>query len=1353
MRADTYQIFLITAGIIVTLLLGLFFYREMFPEYRIYQQDYIALDKFHASYSHQPATGLKEGVKQIVIARADNGPAEIDRCISCHVALQIPYFSPTIIAKDLNDQVIYDENGKPLQIQNEYYIWQKLDEKISELRDPRVLAHLQEQKDTHTVKQRLSLAEEYESLKTAHVGHQIYDVTKVLKMHPLIGNETRPFEFHPLEEYGCVSCHSGNGRGLVTDRAHGPVFDGQYEEENEGPIPEFLEKDAKNDPRFSKMFNGKPGNRLIFQTTPLLVDSLIQAKCIQCHQTSSNKLTTAVNTATELLEKRDKKLHTLVKAYEQDKQALFDLLSLNLSLKEKGYAQTLQNLQEKSTDYTQNELQLKRTQAQIKFLTSHQSKIDSSKEQEIILAQINNQLIGLLGSELLVNRAQESFQLDGKDNIDALVKDMQTDPNAKGTLFLHGQALDLNQDLLTHAKDMEKSFTSAVKDQKVISALNSDIDELTQNYQRGKDLYLSQACYACHRIAGHTRGGIGPELTRIGDSYPWYIKQSIVWPQADLATSTMPNMRLDHLELQDLMTFLLAQKGSNRAVAETLYRTDLLAWEAGKKLAWEKPIAPAQIYDTRYAMTVFATEGCASCHRLQGFESNVGFQIEKSSDTSFDALYEKQQWFKKLFPEVVHIDRYDEELPGSHIVTSLETYKEQIDAWIVSDVREGSILEEIQQKYPQTLESFYSNFRYASRAKNDYYDNLIKNEKDPDIIEKLQTEKTSWKDRVQRVLMMYIQTYGLGRLIGPHLNWSGIYRSDQWLMEHFHNPAGHIPRSIMPIFPFDDTKFYALTHMLDTLSIKNRQVTREIWKQRGFDPKEAFDLHCAQCHGMTFYGNGAIAQWLYPLPKNLRNSEFLRNLTKEQIYLSIMHGVKGTPMPPWGEIAQDKPKELAEKIEQAPVLTEAEIRYLVDWLFSSIPGNEVIKENEVPKWNYGPEDIIRELREENFQVRPDPETQPKHAIYYLPKGENLYASLENKIYHSGKKKETIEDVFDVLLDPSQPTNTHYYIKKECYTPFNLEQGREFFLLNCAVCHGNEGDGTGPRAEIMRDAKPRMLNGLDWINSKDDIYLLRSIKYGVSGTSMTPWGDLTNPLQRLQLVMYIRSLSEEQIQRDKLINAIYSAFESSIIQIDKARTVISKKIEKLNSQLESSKEKKEDHATRSVNNAPLLPDLATRLQNYENIDEQLQKLKSEVKREKELYFNLGMSLLNKKLGLEINARFLKLIQANANSYLLEEENLVFENEQYNKEKIEIVLKELLKQIDLKIQTLEKAQKVISGKISSATTREESEQNQIEQESLKKMKNRLISDTEEALRSRQMQAEMLAKINTLINKWND
>ncbi|WP_068467636.1 c-type cytochrome [Candidatus Protochlamydia phocaeensis] len=1388
-RADLYQIFLIASGVLVTALFGVFLYREIFPEYRIYQDDYLALEEFRTTYTKQPVPPFKTGVKQIVLEKENKGPPVIDRCTSCHVALQIPYFSPTKLAYDLNGNIVRDDEGRPVLTANEDYIWRKLDDKIAELKDEKVIQQLKSQGQEAEVKKRLAEAEKYESLKTAHVGDQVYDVTKVLAMHPLMGHETRPFEYHPIEEYGCTSCHNGNGRGLTTNKAHGPVFDGQYEGEYRGPTPQFTESDPENDPRFAHVFNEKPGHELLFQTEPLFVGALIQAKCMQCHQTSERQLESAATSTSDLAQQRQKRLQVLLNAYNSDKQALSDLLRLQKVIQDKGYEGLMKELKEKLTDYTLPPSTLEHVSSQINYLEKAiKNQPDEDKRRKLASERINQDLIALLGSEGLVRSIEQAYDQKGEEAIDAFLRQHQKDPQAKGTLFDKGEALDLNQDLIQHAQDTAQSFETAVGDQKVLSALMSDVDELTRNYQRGKDLYMSQACYACHRISGFARGGVGPELTRIGESYPWYIKESIVWPQADLKTSTMPNMRLDHEEIEDLMTFLLAQRGGNRAVSQTSQQAYLQAWEAGRKMNWEKPVPPAKMHDLRYAMTVFATQGCASCHRLQGFDSNIGFKGEKDSSDFNEELYRQQEWFKRLFPEVIHLTTYDEQLPGSEIVNQIEKHAAEIDKYIVDNVRQNGILEEINKEHPEVVESLYSNFRYASRAKNHYYETLIEKESDPSKIAQLKAEHQAWQDRVHRVLMTYIQVYGLGRLIGPHLNWSGIYRTDEWLMEHFRNPSAHVPRSIMPVMPFDDTKFYALTYMLDELGIRNRNAVRQIWSLQGFNPQEAYDMHCAQCHGIAMQGNGVIAEWIYPIPKNLHNSDFLRNLTKEQAIYSITHGVHGTPMPPWGEIAQDKPQDIQKAGKKTPVLTAAEIRYLVDWLFSSLPGGEVMRELEgVPKWHYQPHDVLKELKDEGGHLIPLPEKSRKSlqekellpeknlpeennpppsdasAISFLPTGEGYYASIRPEVYprtapQNVQQENKVEDVFDVLPNQQMPGGYSYYIKKKYYTPHNIQEGQKFFLLNCAVCHGNEADGSGIRGQAMQDAKPRMLTNLDWIESRDDMRLLRSIKYGVPGTSMTPWGDFTNSLQRLQLVMFIRTLSEEHDKRNGLEQALYQTYENDQMAIEDARIGISKQLR--SAELESKEvEEKQTGIERRITEGKVDPQEAIKLYErhleierkinlLQECDKKLQELKSEVKRERELYFNLGVALITAKgISDDTVNRFLGLIRLNANRYSSDDQKLTLSHDPKTDQEIRKARKAIEQELNDQVAALERQRLVLQGKIHSAERTEELATNQAEIESIKKLKAKLIADTEEALRSIAKQESLLQEFNKL------
>jgi len=1308
MRGDKAQILLIISGLLVAALFSAFLYREIFPEYKIYQNDYLALEEFRSTYTHTPLPPFQSGIKQIVIEREDRGPATIDRCTSCHVALQIPYFSPTKIAYDLNGNIVRDSNGHPLQIPNEEFIWQKLDEKIAELRDEKVLKQLRNHGESDVAHQRLEQANKYESLKTAHVNGNVYDVTKILVMHPLMGNETYPFQFHPIEEYGCTSCHNGNGRGLVTDKAHGPVFDGQYEIEEEIISPYFTEPDSRNDPKFARVFNHKPGDKLIFQTEPIYVGALIQAKCMQCHLTSDVKISDADTSFSNMALMHQEKVQRLETAYNNERQSLTDLLQLKAMIKNEGIDQTIHKLNEMVSNYSLPAQKQEQLAAQIHYLQKASKGLpEGEKAINNILEKLDTDLINLLGSINLVNAIENVYRSEGEKGVGPFLKLHQNDLDAKGILFTKATSLDYNQDLMRHSEEAEQSFSNAAKDQKLMTALVSDVDELTRDFQRGRNLYISQACYACHRISGFSRGGVGPELTRSGLSYPWFLKRKLVWPQADLPTSTMPNMHFDTKELADIMTFLLSLKGGNRAVSKTDYQSGIQTWETGRKVDFEKPVSPAQMYDLRYSMTVFATQGCAACHRLQGFESNVGFAVEKDSDKSFDKLYEQKQWFRKLFPEVVHYSYYDEDLPGSEIVAAVDNNALEIDRRIVGDVRQNSILEEIGQKYPDSIESLYSPFRYALRAKNDYYSDLMKKENDPVKVALLQKEHEAYKERIHRVLMMYIQIYGFGRLIGPHLNWSGISRTDEWLMEHFRNPPAHVPRSLMPVFPFDDTKFYALTHMLDVLAVRNRDAIRQIWNNRGFDPAETYEMLCSQCHGVGMIGNGIIAEWIYPIPKNLHNPEFLRNLTKDKAIESIAHGIKGTPMPPWNMVASDKSADIQKISKGIPILNESEIQFLVDWLFTGLPGGQIIRQSsDVPKWQYTPENLT--------------------------------------------------SFFDVVPNPNHENELSYYIKKKYYTPENIEEGHKFFLLNCAVCHGNEADGTGIRSQAMKEAKPRMLTNLDWINSRDDLRLLRSIKFGIPGTSMTPWGDLTNETQRMQLVIFIRSLTKEKEQRNKLLEALYQAFENPQFIVESARIESNKKMNILKEQLSNLHAKqaeveiqieqgKENPQTAFPIYQQIL-DVEKQINKILELDQQFNSIKLKLKSERELYYQIGMGLAGKDLSDAAWQYYIDLIHSNGNRFELQGQHLINHFSDNSKLNVRIARQHVVEELDHRIAELERHRQVIEGKIASSQQREELSNNRLELDGYKKIRAKLITDTEEALRLAEEEANIVNQFRT-------
>jgi mono/diheme cytochrome c family protein len=1331
MRSERYQIALIIFGLLASALFSYFLYKELFPEYKIYQDNYITLEEFRSEYTGESPPDFKVGVKQIVFEGQDNGPAKIDRCTSCHVAVQLPHFSPTKIAHDLNGNIVRSVDGTPVQEPNENYIWEKLNKKIAELKDEKVNEHLTQAGQSAKVQVRLQQAQEYEALKTAKIGHNTYDVTKVLSMHPLIGKETRPFEFHPIDEYGCTSCHSGNGRGLTTEKAHGPVFDGQYEAEYMGFKPEFTERDPLNDPQFARVFNDKPGDALLFQTSPILVGNLIQSSCVQCHEQSASALQGLADTAGSLASQRLKKTNAIQEGYVGEKEALLALIELKQLIAENGLEKTITDLKKKAYDPKRLSIRREYYSQQVAFLEKLPAK-DIAIRQKELLNSIEKQLVSMVGSAALVDELSKKIEKDPSlIAIDNFLNDNQQNESARGSLFEKLKAINLENALLKHIQQTQNSLLFTANDENTITAMTSDIDLLTKDYHRGQQLYLSQACYACHRIAGFARGGVGPELTQAGNSYPWYLKESIVWPQADLKTSTMPNFMLDHVELEDLMTFLLAQQGATKSVSQTEYKLAVQQWEAGRKMSWEKPIPPSDIHNIRYGMTVFATQGCAACHRLEGFESNVGYKVEKNEKPDFAAIYNEKEWFRRLFPE---------ELIGSSIVSAIEKHAEDIDNRIIDNVRTDSILEELDTKYPEAIEALYSNFRFASRAKNQEYKEIIEKAKDSEKKKEAMNQLKSWQDRVHRVLMMYVQEYGLGRLIGPRPNWAGVYRSDEWLMEHFHNPASHVARSIMPILPFDDSKFHSLTYMLDVLGKRNRDQLRQIWDHKGFQPDTAFQLLCSQCHGEYLLGNGSVATWIYPIPKNLRNAEFLRNLTRENVIDSIKHGVKGTPMPPWGETPQPKPD-----YDGIPVLTHDEILKLVDWLYSSLPGGTIIRSTQdVPKWNYKPQDVIDELKHEGNVLKPEKENKVDEPELSLNDRELLstkrlyYADLKPKpIIQQSQKDQDLTEIFDMRPNPMQDEEPFYYIKKKFYTKENIEKGQGFFELNCAVCHGTEADGSGIRASVMLDAKPRMLTNLDWIKTRDDMRLLRSIKYGVAGTAMTPWGDLTSSLQRLQLVIFIRTLSQEKEKRDNLLGVLYAAFDTDQIAVEGMRIVEYPKLASIQSEYTAIKSQLLALSTlaedqEKVSRISLFQkqiDLEKKLDLVKQYDQLLINLKELIAKERDIYQTIGNDMISANVNDVIWQNILQIIALNNNQFMLQNGKLIMAANADRTTKLQAKADETAKILSGQQAVIEKEKAAVLGKFPSPERADEIKALQAKINALEKIKSKLLSGIQE------------------------
>lgn len=162
--------------------------------------------------------------------------------------------------------------------------------------------------------------------------------------------------------------------------------------------------------------------------------------------------------------------------------------------------------------------------------------------------------------------------------------------------------------------------------------------------------------------------------------------------------------------------------------------------------------------------------------------------------------------------------------------------------------------------------------------------------------------------------------------IAPDLSFEGLMRDNAWLMEHFENPRSRMPDSIMPAFRFPKNDFEQLTTYLASLNAAPKVGAAA----------ENYKAFCERCHGDKGDGNGPVALYLDPSPRDFTKAGFMTSKPRSRFVQSIEEGVAGTSMPGWSKVM---------KREQANEL----VSYVLT-NFTKDPGRS-IKERNVPERN------------------------------------------------------------------------------------------------------------------------------------------------------------------------------------------------------------------------------------------------------------------------------------------------------------------------------------------------------------------------------------------------------------------
>jgi mono/diheme cytochrome c family protein len=97
------------------------------------------------------------------------------------------------------------------------------------------------------------------------------------------------------------------------------------------------------------------------------------------------------------------------------------------------------------------------------------------------------------------------------------------------------------------------------------------------------------------------------------------------------------------------------------------------------------------------------------------------------------------------------------------------------------------------------------------------------------------------------------------------------------------------------------------------------------------------------------------------------------------------------------------------------------------------------------------------------------------------------------------------------------------------TPQILDHGKELFLTDCAPCHGENGEGHGPVAHLLRHPPASLITGVS--KNLPDGYIYGYIRNG--GIWMPSYGDAMSSTERWEVVLFLRSMQEEAAKKAKV----------------------------------------------------------------------------------------------------------------------------------------------------------------------------------------------------------------------------
>lgn len=303
------------------------------------------------------------------------------------------------------------------------------------------------------------------------------------------------------------------------------------------------------------------------------------------------------------------------------------------------------------------------------------------------------------------------------------------------------------------------------------------------------------------------------------------------------------------------------------------------------------------------------------------------------------------------------------------------------------------------------------------------------------------------------------------------------------------------------------------------------------------DAAALYHDYCSVCHGDKGDGKSHAMQGLTPPPRNFTSPKSAVELSKERITHAIREGIPGTAMTAWKtRLSEQQITALSDFIHSrfllpATVETASEgSRIYAD--YCSVCHGDTGKGALWATTGLSPRPIdFTDKKSQNLLTR---ERMIRSVSY--GRAETAMTGWKNRL-----TDREIEVVVDYVIDTYMPNSdisksskantgqiaaaTPENTKADMSLPLpgklkgNSDRGAALYMSNCATCHGETGDGRGPRAYFI-NPKPRdfLHTSSRAMFNRPNLYL--AISKGKLRTEMPAWDKVFNEQQLADVSEYV-----------------------------------------------------------------------------------------------------------------------------------------------------------------------------------------------------------------------------------------